>query len=140
MKPFDNGTLPAVVSTALKSRSESGSGADTPLSAAVATYDDLARILVPLIGDVGLKALSARALHLAQRAFPAPPTPDQPPPSFETWLAQLDPSEVTAAATLMLSALGSLLGTFIGESLTIRLLRKAWPEGFPDVHAEETDP
>ena len=48
------------------------------------------------------------------------------------WLKQLDAAHVPEAATAMLAALGGLLTTFIGDGLTLRLLRKAWPDGFSD--------
>jgi hypothetical protein len=48
-----------------------GSGADAKTLAAAAqrAYDDLARMLVPLIGEVGVTALTARAWHLAARPY-----------------------------------------------------------------------
>jgi hypothetical protein len=36
------------------------------------------------------------------------------------------------------ATLTGLLVTFIGEPLTARLLRKAWPDAFADANTEET--
>lgn len=49
-----------------------GSGADATGVATVvrSAYDDLAAALVPLISQVGVDALVARAFHLAQREYP----------------------------------------------------------------------
>ncbi|MGZ4808472.1 MAG: hypothetical protein ACXV7D_04010 [Thermoanaerobaculia bacterium] len=107
-------------------------------------YDDLARVLVPLIGEVGVTALTTRALHLAQREFPSARAADpgragSPLNQVNEWLeSQDDPEVTTNAAAAMLSTIGELLVTFIGEPLTMRLLPKAWPDGFPDGMSEET--
>jgi hypothetical protein len=145
MKSPENGVIKTVTTAVLRGRAGSSPDAETLLLVTRRAYDDLAGVLVPLIGDVGLTALSARAMHLAQREYPAEPgaettSGDGPPESLERWLQQLDQSLAPQAASWMLSVLGELLGTFIGESLTMRLLRKAWPDGFPDHEIEETHP
>jgi hypothetical protein len=44
--------------------------AETLAAAAHRAYDDRARVSAPLIGQVGVDALTGRALHLAQREYP----------------------------------------------------------------------
>jgi hypothetical protein len=41
------------------------------------------------------------------------------------------------AAAAMLATFAWLLTTFIGEPLTTRFLREAWPDGFSDARAKE---
>ncbi len=52
-------------------------GAEALAAAAHRAYDDLARVTVPLIGHIGVAAITDRASHLATRGWPArrcPPT------------------------------------------------------------------
>jgi hypothetical protein len=44
----------------------------------------------------------------------------------------------TDAAVAVLTTFGELLTSFIGESLTTRLLREAWPDDFPGANEEPT--
>src|SRR5687767_12382865 len=97
---------------------QAGPGADPAALAATAgrMYDELARVLSPLIGRGGIDALSARAMHLAQQEY--------------AWLAkasdsehgegafarisssleqQQDPALVTEAAATVLARFGGLL-------------------------------
>ncbi|MFN2239743.1 MAG: hypothetical protein ABR524_10160 [Thermoanaerobaculia bacterium] len=133
--------LRTVVRTVLQKRSGS-SDSESIVSAARGAHEDLAGVMVPLVGDVGLRALSSRAVHIAQRDFFSgsvrPIANDGTSDAIEAWLKQLEQSRVMEAALTMFSALGGLLGNFIGESLTVRLLQKAWPDGFPDPESKET--
>ena len=113
-------------------------------AAARRAYDDLVRVSAPLIGTAGVEALTGRALHLAQREYPwlvKPPEPGQTEGPFVQVVAgleQQDPAAATEAAVEVFATLTGLLSTFIGESLTVGLLRKAWPDAFSDASARET--
>ena len=123
-----------------------GSAPDTEaLVAAVRrAYDDLARVSAPLIGQVGVDALTGRALHLAQRAHPwlvHTREPEQwkgPLDQMVFCLEQQDPAVATEAAGAVLGTLTGLIVSFIGEPLTVGLLRQAWPDAFDDARTEET--
>lgn len=54
----------------LTQHSGSAEGAEALATAARRAYDDLAHVSTPLIGQGGVDALTARALHLAQREYP----------------------------------------------------------------------
>ncbi len=127
---------------------QAGPAANTDALAAAArgAYDDLARASAPLIGQVGVDALTGRALHLAQREYPwlvRTREPEQAEDPFAQVIACLerqdDPAVATEAAGAVFATLTGLLVTFIGEPLTAGLLRKAWPEAFTDASAEETE-
>jgi hypothetical protein len=111
-------------------------GAEALAAAAHRAYDDLARVSAPLIGQVGVDALIGRALHLAQREYPwLVDTREQeqaegPFAQVIFSLARQDPAVATEAAGAVFTALTGLLVNFIGEPLTARLLRKAWPDAF----------
>ena len=126
---------------------EAGSGADAAALAAAThrAYDNLSRVLVPLIGEVGITALTARALHLAQREYPwLARTRDstQIDESFTQLRLSLeqhdDPAIAAEAAAAALASLLALLVTFIGEPLTMNLLRQAWPDRASDPSTKET--
>ncbi len=118
-----------------------GSAADAEALAAAArrAYDDLARASAPLIGQVGVDALTGRTLYLAQRKYPwlvGTREPDQwkgPFAQITFCLERQDPAVATEAAGAVFAILTGLLVTFIGEPLTARLLRKAWPDAFSDL-------
>ena len=136
----------------------SAAGAAAVAAAAQRAYDHLAHVSAPLIGQAGVDALTARALHLAQRQYPqlvhtrdgipscAEGTPETPPPErteapftqFVFCLERQDPAVATEAAGAVFATFTGLLVLFIGERLTSRLLRKAWPDAFSDASTEET--
>jgi hypothetical protein len=123
-----------------------GPTADTDALAAAArrVYDDLAQVSTPLIGQVGVDALTGRALHLAQREYPWLVCPHEPEQSDDPFaqvilcLQRQDHVVATEAAGAIFATFTGLLVTFIGEPLTAGLLRTAWPEAFSDVGTEET--
>ena len=119
-------------------------GAEDLAAAARCAYDDLARASAPLIGQVGVDALTGRALHLVQRDYPwlvhtrEPAQAGGPFAQVVFSLERQDPAVATEAAGTVFATLTGLLVTFIGEPLTAGLLRKAWPEAFPDASTKET--
>jgi hypothetical protein len=123
-----------------------GSAASAEVLAAAArrAYDDLAQISIPLIGQVGVNALTGRAVHLAQREYSwladsrEPEHANEPFAQVIVCLARQDPAVGTEGAAAVFAIFAGLLVTFIGEPLTTGLLRKAWPEAFSDTHTEET--
>jgi hypothetical protein len=124
---------------------EAGPDADARALAAAAlrVYEALAGQLALLIGDGGVKALAARSLHLVRRDFPwvaraqEPDSPEGPFAQLGFSLARQEPAVATEAAAAALATLGGLLETLIGEGLTMRVLRVAWPSAFPDDAKQE---
>jgi hypothetical protein len=116
---------------------------DKVFAGAARAYDDLARVCLPLIGQVGVAALTARAVHLAQREHSwlvdagAPASTTEPFVPVLARLAEQDSAVATDGVAAVLAMLVELLITFIGESLTAGLLREAWPEAFSEAQAEE---
>jgi len=126
-------------------RHQAGPDADAAALAAAArrAYDELTGVLAPLIGHVGIDALIGRAVHLAQREYPwlaKTADPDQTEGPFtdvSISLAQQDSLLATEAGAAVLATFTGLLVTLIGEPLTARLIRQAWPDGFSDSSTEE---
>jgi hypothetical protein len=158
MTALGNAALRQLALRVLAQRTGPAAGAAALAAAAHRAYKDLARVSAPLIGQVGVEALTGRALHLAQREYPwlVPPrdsapayterTPGTTPPEqAEEPFAQVivclerqDPAVATEAAGTVFATFTGLLVTFIGEPLTAGLLRKAWPDAFSDASPEET--
>jgi hypothetical protein len=129
--------------TVLAQHAGPAAGAEALAAAAHRAYDDLARVSAPLIGQGGVDALTGRALHLVQREYPwlvhtrEPGHADGPFAQVIVCLQRQDPAVATEAAGAVFATFTGLLVTFIGESLTASLLRKAWPDAFSDANAGE---
>jgi len=122
-----------------------GAGANAPAIAAAARRlcERFAERLTPLIGDAGVAAICARSLHLTQRSVRGL-TPvgesvqeDAPFAFLQRSLEQQEPAAATEAAVAVLATASELLASFIGEGLTTRLLREAWPDDFAGDTTEE---
>jgi hypothetical protein len=124
---------------------EAGTDPDAKLlaTAALRVYDALSAQLAPLIGDGGVRALTARSLHLVQRDFPwlaAAQEPDLSKGPFGQVgfdLERQNPAVAAEAAAAAMATLGGLLESLIGEPLTMRVLRAAWPSAFPGETQQE---
>ena len=124
---------------------EAGDDADAKVLAAAAlrVYDALAGQLSLLIGKGGVRALTARSLHLVQRDFPWLAEAREPDPSEGPFaqvafcLERQEAAVATEAAAAALATLGGLLEALIGKTLTMRVLRAAWPSAFPDETRQE---
>ena len=107
-------------------------------AAAGRIFDDLDRVVAPLIGHLGVDSLTGRAMHLAAREYPCVALKgerdegDRPFARVIACVKQQDPAVATEVAAAVFATFTELLGTLIGEPLTGRLLRKAWPDAFSD--------
>jgi hypothetical protein len=158
MTALANAALRQLALKVLAQHAGSAAGAEALAAAAHRAYDDLSRVSAPLIGQVGVDALTGRAVHLAQREYPwlvptregtpactertlGTPPPEQAEGPFAQvifCLERQDPAVATEAAGAVFATFMGLLVTLIGEPLTARLLRKAWPDAFSDASTEET--
>ncbi len=142
--PLGDSALRRLALNVLAQHSGSAAGAAALAAAARRAYDDLAHASTPLIGQVGVHALTARALHLAQLEYPwlvAARESAQTDEPFAQTIASLEQQDATiaaAGAAAVFAIFAGLLVTFIGEPLTTRLLRQAWPAAFSDAPAKET--
>jgi hypothetical protein len=125
---------------------DAGAGADAPAIAAAARRlcQRFAEQITPLIGDAGVAAICARSLHLTERnvrgLVPVRESAqgDAPFAFLQRSLEQQEPAAATEAAVALLATVSELLASFIGEGLTTRLLREAWPDDFTGDTTEET--
>lgn len=140
---LENAELRRMASKVLAHHAGPHAGTEALASAANRAYDDLARASAQLIGQAGIDALTGRALHLAQLKYPwlvhrrEPEQPEGPFAQVIVCLKRQDRAVASEAAEAVFATLTGLLITFIGESLTSQLLRKAWPDAFSTGSAKE---
>ena len=84
------------------------------------------------MGNVGFSALQSRALALANGQFPwlgeVRIKADGGFEGLDAVDAQVGPEEFLEGCVILFAQLLGLLVTFIGEELTLRLMREVWPE------------
>jgi len=88
--------------------------------------------LVALMGNGGFRALLSRALALASAELPwlrsVRVKADGSLEGVEELQAQLSPDKFLEGRVVLLAQLLGLLVAFIGENLTLRLMRDVWPK------------
>ncbi len=90
--------------------------------------DRLIRQLTSLIGAEGARALHERSLVLTKRQHPWFDT--SPAQAQSNAQVQADPGRALQASVAWLGFFVTLLATFIGEGLTLRVLHEIWPDVF----------
>jgi hypothetical protein len=144
MSPPAHPVFEPVVARLLAQRTASAPDSLHVAIAAQALYDELARVCAPLIGRQGFDALARRAIHLTRLEQPRLCEDADVGATGETFrdviscLERQSPGIAATTAVAVLSGMTVLLITFIGESLTAGVLRRAWPEGFAELSTEET--
>jgi hypothetical protein len=105
-------------------------------AAAWRVYEKLNARLSPLLGSAGVQALFVRSAKLAQAEFPSLAEVATPEglTRLGPCLQALDLTIAAEAAAALFGTFLELMTTFIGERLTVLVLRSAWPE------IEETAP
>jgi len=93
--------------------------------------EKLRRHLATFMGRTGFHTLLGRALALATAELPwlgvVRVKSDDALEGLEELQAQRDPDELFEGGVVVLAQLLGLLVTFIGEVLTVRLVREVWP-------------
>jgi hypothetical protein len=88
--------------------------------------------LATLVGNAGFRALLSRALALANAEVPwlraLHVKADGSFEGLDELEAQVDPDEIFEGGIVLLAQLLGLLVAFIGEDLTLRLVREVWPK------------
>ncbi len=87
--------------------------------------------LATLMGITGFRALLARALADAEAEVPwlrkVQVKSDGSLEGFDEQAAQVDPENAADGSVALLAQLLGLLAAFIGENLTLHLMREIWP-------------
>ena len=107
----------------------SGDKAEECAAAAWRVYEKLNARLSPLLGSAGVQALFVRSAKLAQTEFVSLVEVAGPEgmKKLGACLQELDPTDATVVAATLFGTFLDLMTTFIGERLTVLVLRSAWP-------------
>ena len=115
---------------AYETRGNKSSETKTP--AACLVGEKLRPHLAALMGNVGFRALLSRALALANAEVPwlraVHVKADGSFEGLDELEAQVDPEEIFEGCVVLLAQLLGLLAAFIGENLTLHLVREVWPK------------
>jgi hypothetical protein len=94
--------------------------------------DKLRQHMASIMGTTGFRALLARALKLADAEVPllcaVQVRADGSLEGLDKLEVQADPQELAEGRVVLLAELLGLLVVFIGEILTLRLVREVWPQ------------
>ena len=106
-----------------------GSSSEECAAAAWRVYEKLNARLAPLLGSAGVEALFVRSAKLvqAQYGFLAEVATPGGMRTLGAALQALDPAAATEVAAALFGTFLELMSTFIGERLTVLILRSAWP-------------
>ena len=144
--PMDSAAWRTTIERASSRLSGTGADAKAVADATVFVWERIALQLAPVIGDVGIRALYARSLHLARAQFPwlsqteKTIQTDYPFASLNPSLAARDASDAIVAAAGMFVTFTTVLITLIGASLTSRLLAPVLTARGSNASAQETNP
>jgi hypothetical protein len=105
-------------------------GTETP--AGFNVCEKLRLHLATFMGKTGFHTLLSRSLALSTAEVPwlcaVRAKADDSLAGLQELHAQLDPEEFSAGEVVLLAQLLGLLVAFIGEKLTVRLVREVWPK------------
>lgn len=115
---------------AYETRENKSSETKTP--AAFHVFEKLPPHLATLMGNTGFRALLSRALALATAELPwlraVHVKSDGSLEGLDELEAQVDSEEISEGRVVLLAQLLGLLVAFIGENLTLWLVREVWPK------------
>jgi hypothetical protein len=116
------------------------SAPDTAPHDLLRVYEKLRIALTQFVGADGFTALMRRALALARAELPSLQAVNVSPEGRLEGIEEhaVDAKNDSEAAIAITAHLLALVVTFIGEPLTLRLMRDVWPDG-PDRAATEVE-
>jgi hypothetical protein len=143
MRPPNRTTSPTILESIRAVATDLLVGDDAPpriAEVAVQRFEELARHLAQLVGEMGVRALFARTVADARSTYPwlAATSPIDPWVSLRGAMERQDPRTIRDAFVGLLSTFVELLARLIGDELVKRLLHDVWPEVFPQVPKETT--
>jgi hypothetical protein len=109
------------------------STADEAVSGMQRAYESLAAVMTSIIGDAGVRAIFARSLRKCRATFPCLESVvarDGDAFLEQLWarLHQQKPAVVKDIGIALLTGVGDILSNLIGDELTLKLFRNAWPD------------
>ena len=109
-----------------------GNASEPGESATLRVYEKLRQGLGEFAGVAGFQSLASRALTLARAEVPSLSAVQVTADGSIQGLGELSPQSYTdhaeSGGAILIAQLLGLLRTFIGEALTLRLVRDLWPD------------
>jgi hypothetical protein len=116
-----------------------GKASETTEAVTLRVYEKLRQCLVVFAGAAGFRSLASRALALARLEAPRLSAAQVSADGFLEGLGELKPEnnidehrdgedQAGNEGAILIARLLGLLLVFLGEALTLRLLRDAWPD------------
>lgn len=105
---------------------------------ALRAWEQMAKQIIPLVGEDGFYSLYARSVYLLQSEFPwlgASLITKKVGSQFaelKKALARHAPEQARKANEMLLHTLTSILASLIGDELTLRILDSAWGSNLPN--------
>ena len=111
------------------------------IHATLRVCEKLRQPLSTLAGAAGYRSLISRALALAKKEAPSPGEVQVKEDGSLEWIRAVKPQqgvdEASKGGAVLVAQLLGLLFTFIGQALTLRLVRDLWPDApFDDTNSE----
>jgi len=111
------------------------------MHAAFRVCEKLRQSLSTLAGTAGYRSLISRALTLAKKETPSPGKVQVKEDGSLEWTEAVEQQqgmdEAAKGGVVLVAQLLGLLFTFIGQALTLRLVRDLWPDApFEDMNSE----
>jgi hypothetical protein len=147
MLPPNRTTRPTILESIQAAANDllAAAGDDAPPSIvaglAAQRFEELARYLAPLVGEMGVRALFARSVAGARSTYQwlaATPPTDAPWVSLREAMERQEPRAIRDAFAGLLSTFIALLARLIGDGLVRRIVSDVWPEMFLQVPKEST--
>ena len=120
-----------------------GNASEPPEHPAIRVYEKLRQSLGEFVGVAGFQSLASRALTLARPEVPSLSAAQVAADGSLEGLREIEirfdmgKDSATDGEIILIARLLGLLRIFLGEALTLRLLRNAWPaEVFDDRNLE----
>ena len=136
-----NATTPAIQDLARRLIVLEAERVGPPATGGVAAVQACEKLQVPLarlVGTFGFRSLLSRALAMAKAEDPSLDAVQvRPDGSLEGWAGIWRAHDAEAGAVVLAHLLG-LLVTFIGERITLQLVREGWPDAFVAEFAPES--
>ncbi|MGZ5970972.1 MAG: hypothetical protein ACXWP4_25050 [Polyangiales bacterium] len=116
--------------------------AEETVGAVIRCCETLERAISEVVGEMGFRAMLTRCLRRTKKAYPSLPvlgSGDRSTFYEPLWicLRQQEPALIAEICVALLAGFFDLLSTLIGDELTLRIFRDAWPDAFSSSPAEK---
>ena len=123
-----------LIAAALALRAGKGGDAAQVADAIVSTWREIAAVLTPIVGRLGVAALYWRSLHLAGQqhrwllSMHGDAAAEMDLDMLKSFVAKQRSADAAAGGGAFLGAFREMLASLVGHSLTDRLLRPVWAD------------